>query len=76
MQAGIIALLDIGRGRAVSPMNFETIEGEAGDACGEALRWFLRLEVLDIFHLNMAFGILNMSDYFEGAVNGMKLEFL
>jgi len=78
LRAGITALLEIGRGGAVSPMNSETTEHEAGDACTEALHWFrtLRLKVLVVFLLNIADGILNISDCFEGAANGLKLEFL
>jgi hypothetical protein len=59
-------------------MNSEATEREAGDACTEALRWFrtLRLKVLVIFLLNIADGILNINDCFEGAANELKLEFL
>jgi hypothetical protein len=74
LRAGITALLEIGRGRVVSPMNSETTEREAGDAFAEALRWFrtLRLKVLVIFFLNIADGILNISDCFEVAANELN----
>jgi hypothetical protein len=67
VQAGITALLEMGRGRAVSLIKSETIEREAEDGCVEALRWFrfLRLKVLGIFLLSIADGILNVSDYLE-----------
>lgn len=61
----------------MSPRKSEAIEHEAGDACAEALLRFriLRLKVLGIFFLKIADGILNISEYFEGAVNGTKLKF-
>lgn len=72
-----MALLEMGRGRGVSPIKSETIEREAVDACTEALRWFriFRLKALGVFLLSIADGILNISDYFEEVVNGMKREF-
>jgi hypothetical protein len=68
----------MGRGRPVSAIKSETTEREAGDACAEALRWFriLRLKGLGIFLLSIADGILNITNYFEEVVNGLKRQIL